>query len=59
MSYVIERHGWYHSPSGWKVSEASAKQYETEDEAGEVLDHMMSTTLAGLPGEVRVREARK
>lgn len=59
MAFVIERHGWFHSAGGWKTTEAGATQFETEQEANDVLDDLKATTLIGLPGEVRVREARK
>lgn len=56
MPWVIERAGTYHSDSGWKVQPDAAKKFESAEDAEDMRKTLQDTTLAGLPGEVHVRE---
>lgn len=59
MPWVIERGGSWHSPGGWRASLDAAKRYDSAEDAGDDLKALQETTLAGLPGELHVKEVPK
>jgi hypothetical protein len=56
MPWAIERGGAWHSPGGWKNSHEAATRFDTPEDAEEARKELNATTLAGLPGELHVRE---
>jgi len=56
MPWVIERGGAWHSPGGWKQSIDAATRYDTPEEAESDRKELVNNTLAGLPGELRIKE---
>jgi hypothetical protein len=59
MPWIIERMGAYHSPGGWRQSIDAAKRYESPEDAEDDRKTLQDTTLAGLPGEIHIREVPK
>jgi hypothetical protein len=59
MPWVIERGGAWHSPGGWKQSIDAATRYDSAEEADGDRKALIEKSLAGLPGEIRVKEIPK
>jgi hypothetical protein len=56
MPWIIERMGSWHSDAGWRSSVDAAKRYESPEDADDDRKRLQETTLAGLPGEIHVKE---
>lgn len=56
MPWVIERDGTWHSESGWRTTTDEARRFQRIEEAHRVKDQLLATTLAGLPGELHIKE---
>jgi hypothetical protein len=59
MPWIIERGGAFHSPGGWRQSIDAATRYDTAEDAHADRLELQQTTLAGLPGEIHVKEVPK
>ncbi len=59
MPWVIERGGAWHSPGGWRTSLDAATRYGSAEDAESARQDLLASTLAGLPGEVHVKEVPK
>jgi hypothetical protein len=49
----------WHSPGGWKQSIDAATRYDSVEEADGDRKELINNTLAGLPGEITVKEIPK
>jgi hypothetical protein len=59
MPWVIERQGSFHSPGGWKQSIDAATRYDSPEDAHDDRAALIEKSLAGLPGEIHVKEVPK
>ncbi|MGD0107279.1 MAG: hypothetical protein ABSC06_25055 [Rhodopila sp.] len=59
MPWVIERQGTFHSPGGWRASVDAATRYDSPEDAEDDRRVLLGTTLAGLAGEVHIKEVTK
>lgn len=59
MPWVIERGGTFHGAGGWTQRSDAALRFDSPEDADDARRELVTTTLAGLAGELHVKELPK